>query len=78
MAEVPLEDEYKPSSRREPQVQPRSWMCSWGPGASVSPAGRGMGQEMRSQTGVQTEALRMTSDVTWLDTRIALYWGLDV
>lgn len=26
-----------------------------------------MGQEVRRQTGVQTEALRLTSDVTWLD-----------
>ena len=26
-----------------------------------------MGQEVRRQTGVQTEVLRLTSDVTWLD-----------
>ena len=78
MAEVYNTNKYKPFSRREPQVQPRSWICSWGPGASMSPAGRGMGQEVRSQTGVQTEAPRLTSDVTWLDTRMALYWGLDV
>ena len=37
---------------------------SWGARSGRDPR---MGQEVRRQTGVQTEALRLTSDVTWLD-----------
>lgn len=37
---------------------------SWGARSGRDPR---MGQEVRRQTGVQTEVLRLTIDVTWLD-----------